>query len=174
MSCITALTPQQVSIILKLLISTYPRYIDSRSRDAVLSCVSRILVNDLASESSTKGKLAENLIKWLENEVTTKVCSPKSTAAGATVFSILCWASTIFSDVAKATTSDGKSVAEESATWTSLMRSLATCYDYLLASTSAKRSMKKTGTKELRRTFRGVGAGVCSRALCLIVDPPFL
>lgn len=141
---------------LKLLISTYPRYIDARSRDAVLSCLSIMLANDLAPESQTKGKLAETLIKWLEVEVTTKVCSPKSLAAGSTIYSILCWACTIFAVLAKPPSPQVPSTAEQPANWTSLMRSLATSYNSLLASTSAKRSVKKTGTAQLRRLLRTV------------------
>lgn len=142
---------------LKLLISTYPRYIDARSRDAVLGCLSIILVNDLSPESQTKGKIAETLVKWLENEVTTKVCSSKSMAAGSTIYSLLCWASCIFTILAKSPSSaGGLSVAEQPTIWTSLMRSLTTLYETLLASTSAKRSVKKTGTAEFRRLLRAV------------------
>lgn len=141
---------------LKSLISTYPRYIDARSRDAVLNCLSVIMANDLAPESQTKGKLAETLVKWLEVEVTTKVCSPKSLAAGSTIYSLLCWACTIFSVLAKTSSSQEILPVEQPANWTSLMRSLATCYNTLLASTSAKRSVKKTGTALLRRLLRTV------------------
>lgn len=143
---------------LKLLISTYPRYIDARSRDAVLSCLSVILNNDLSPNSQTKGKLAETLVKWLENEVTTKVCSPKSMAAGSTIYSLLCWACSIFSVLDKSSGADEPSVAEQPANWTSLMRSIATCYEALLGSTSAKRGVKKTGTAELRRLLRAVSS----------------
>jgi hypothetical protein len=129
---------------------------DSPSRDAVLTCLSTILTNDHAEESQTKGKLSESLVKWLDNETTTKVCGPTKQASASTMFSLLGWICSIFADLAKLRSSSGKSVAQEPAYWTPLLRSLAVCYDAFVAS-NAKTSVKRGGTVQVRRLFRGVG-----------------
>lgn len=139
---------------MKLLIFTYPRYIDSRSRDAVLHCLTLLVTNDISPESATKGKLTESLVKWLDMEAT-KICGSATTAAGSTMFSLLSWAATVAALLGRTTSGEGTAL-ELPAHWTPLLRTLAVIYNALLGGNS-KTSVKRSANMLMRRLLRTVG-----------------
>lgn len=145
--CHAAFTPAQLSAILKLLLPTYARYIDAGSRSAVLACVVRIVETDL---SAGEGKLADGLVKWLDNEIRTKA----SQAAGSNIIGLLFWTLAVFGVFLKQYGPDAL-IKGRSATWASLVRTLALSVDALQAS-NIKGSAKRGGIATLRRFLRNV------------------
>lgn len=113
-------------------------------------CVKLIITTDLQKQS---GKLSEAAVKWLETEVTTKVCSPTSFAAGTTIVNLLAWISTIFDAHAKALGSEA--FGKDHKNWQPLLKSMATCYDASQIAT-LRDPVRKSGTMNMRRTVRQV------------------
>lgn len=120
------------------------------SRRAVLSSLQQIIATDLKGHS---GKLTEVTLKWIDNEVGTKICSPTSFAAGTTILGMLSWISTVYETVAKTLGPEG--FEKQANLWTVTVRNLAVCYDALHTS-NVKASVKKGGALVVRRAVREV------------------
>ncbi|BGP21302.1 translational activator of GCN4 [Rhodotorula toruloides] len=98
-----SLEPAQVQDLVRLLVGTVPRYVDSTSRQSVLAVLSALLARDYASgrddvAATSNGKtasLTNGLIKWLEGEA----AKVDKTGAGSTRFTLLGWANTIYSSI---------------------------------------------------------------------------
>lgn len=144
------LTPQQLSTVLRMLMLTYPRYIDKASRGAVQGCLSRIFDCDLRVQD---GRIAAATLKWLDSEVNQKICGPTSFYSGSTVLNLVCWTVTLFDCYLKALGIDSMTT---SPAWATLVKCLAVSFDALQAS-RVKKTVKQSGILYVRALVRKVG-----------------
>ncbi|KAJ8297218.1 eIF-2-alpha kinase activator gcn1 [Rhodotorula toruloides] len=147
-----SLEPAQVQDLVRLLVSTVPRYVDSTSRQAVLAVLSALLARDYAPSrddvaATSNGKtasLTNGLIRWLEGE-TAKV---DKTGASSTRFALLAWANTIYSSVPA-------DHPLEDAPFASLAITLSTLLNAVLdEANGAKESIRKSALVSTRRAVR--------------------
>lgn len=145
------LTPQHLSAILRLLTQTYPKYIDRASRNAVQTCLAKVLELDFRTQD---GRLAAAALKWLDHEVNQKVCSSTSYYSGSTVLNLVCWSVTLFDGHLRAL---GLEPLKANPSWSTLVKCLASSFDALQAS-RVKKTVKQSGVLYIRAFVRKVCA----------------
>lgn len=163
-----SLEPAQVQDLVRLLVSTVPRYVDSTSRQAVLAVLSTLLARDYASSrddaaATSNGKtasLTNGLIKWLEGEA----AKVDKTGAGSTRFALLAWANTIYSAVPAVH-------PLEDAPFVSLAVTLSNLLNAVLdEANGAKDSIRKSALVSTRRAVRTVSLLRVCAALCVLTS----
>ena len=149
-----SLDPSQAQDIIRMLLPTIPRYVDSRSRQAVTAVLQALLTkapqgdDGQANGTERPANLLPGMAKWLDSE-TKKL---ERTGSPSTRFSVLNWACTIFSVAAKDENA-------HSAQFPSIATSLASLVYVLLDETeSIKPALRKSVLTLTRRAVRNVGA----------------
>lgn len=158
------LEQSQVQDLVRLLLSTIPRFNDQPSRHAVLAVLAALLAHEHdtalpASNGSAepaevfgaapKKGISGGLIKWLESEVA-KVDKAGTVAPG-TRYVLLTWGTTIFASL------HGAEAPTEGPQWTSLVTSISYLFYALLdASATPKDSVRRSVLVLTRRVVRNV------------------
>ncbi|KIJ63493.1 hypothetical protein HYDPIDRAFT_175892 [Hydnomerulius pinastri MD-312] len=141
----------QTMDVFELLTQTYPRYVDTASRDAVEAIGMRLIEKDELLEGRTKLGILEQVLGWLANETAriSKRGSPSSYAP-ADIFVLLNWSCGLYTTCLK---SSANFVSSES--WSVLIGILAELLDLQLnRSTRMKPTMQKSALVRTRRALR--------------------
>jgi hypothetical protein len=140
------LEQQQGQEILKLLLSTIPRYTDQNSRLAVLRVLSSLL-----SHSPNSDKLFQGLTKYLESTIA-QACAPSAIVAANTKYALLGWVTIVYGT---------SSQVDEL-----LVKAWAAVVDSLLSENAGptKIQLKKSTLVHTRRAIRSVRPYTCSIA----------
>lgn len=150
-SALLDLLPGQVQDLVRLLLATVPRYLDSTSRKVVLQVLASLLATErqvqaAAGDAAQKKGVTAGLIKWLEMEV--EKSEKNGTVAVDTRYVLLGWALTLYGSIDETL---------EAGQWTSLVNSLAVLIDALVDEKAlAKVSLRKAVIKMTRRAIRSV------------------
>ncbi|THH11230.1 hypothetical protein EW146_g8121, partial [Bondarzewia mesenterica] len=137
----------QTMDVFKLLTDTYPRYVDSASREAVELVGIELVRGD--EERDNKFGVAEQIVGWISTEVG-RICKSPSSRAPSDMFILLSWCCALYTVCIK---SDSHFVSSHA--WNTLVGSLASLIDLLLnPSTRAKVSMQKSALIRTRRALR--------------------
>ncbi|EIN06629.1 ARM repeat-containing protein [Punctularia strigosozonata HHB-11173 SS5] len=150
------LSLSQTLDVFKLLTQTYPRYVDSQSRDAVeavgMELVRRDEARGVSSDpSETKFGVTEQIVGWLSNEVS-RVIKRGSSYAATDRFVLLSWTCGVYT-VCLQTNPDFPSVSSQP--WNALLGVLAILIESILDPTgSTKPSIRQSSLTRTRRAFR--------------------
>ncbi|KAH9976102.1 ARM repeat-containing protein [Lactifluus volemus] len=137
----------QMLDVFELLIETYPRYVDSASREAV-EAIGKELVHRDETREERRG-VREEILGRIASEVSRVANGPNSNAP-ADLFSLLSWCCTLYAVLVCHSTT-----FSASASWTSLVTSMATLLDLLLQpSIHARTSLRKGAVVRARRALR--------------------
>ncbi|KAG1731829.1 armadillo-type protein [Suillus paluster] len=145
------LSLRQIMDIFKLLTQTYPRYVDSASRDAVEEVGMALIEKDETADAGQKMGVTEQVLGWLANEVSqiAKRGSP-STYAPADIFVLLSWACGLYATCLRFSPD-----FTSSSLWRVLVEIFATLLDMQLNhSTRTKPTMQKSALVRTRRALR--------------------
>ncbi|KAG2115671.1 armadillo-type protein [Suillus cothurnatus] len=137
--------------VFKLLMQTYPRYVDGASRDAVEEVGMTLVEKDETTDDGQKLGVTEQVLGWLANEVShiAKRGSP-STYAPADIFVLLSWTCGLYATCLRS--SPGFT---SSPPWKVLVEIFATLLDIQLnRSTRTKPTMQKSAFVRTRRALR--------------------
>ncbi|KAF8131842.1 armadillo-type protein [Boletus edulis] len=144
------LSLSQVLDVFKLLTETYPRYIDTPSRDAVEHIGMRLVQKDESIRDASKLGVLDNVLGWLANEATRISKPTPSSYAAADLFVLLNWSCGLYTTC----TSANPDVVSSDA-WRVLTGILATLLDLLLnPSIRSKPTMQKSALVRTRRALR--------------------
>ncbi|GAA5925263.1 hypothetical protein JCM3775_006409 [Rhodotorula graminis] len=179
-----SLEASQVQDLVRLLLPTVPRYVDSASRTAVLDVLSAILARDHAAAAApaiaatdaaepsaaaaTKSAtpFTSGLIKWLDGEA----AKVDKTGAASTRFALLGWAVTIYQSVPADRPLDDPQ-------FSSLASSLSTLvYTLLDEANPVKPALRHSTLVLARRAIRNRPASLARLVRTLVaakVDPPY-
>ncbi|KAI0757516.1 ARM repeat-containing protein [Daedaleopsis nitida] len=149
------LSLSQIMDIFKLLTSTYPRYVDAESREAVES-VGVVLVRRDEQRGTPQGEpdetklgVAEQVLGWMSQEVG-RIQKKSSSHAAADMFVLLSWCCGLY--VACLDCSPDFTISRS---WTVLIGVMASLMNMLLdPSTHAKKSLHKSALVRSRRALR--------------------
>jgi len=176
MSGLQDLSLSQTLDVFGLLTQTYPRYVDTLSRDAVEAIgVELVKRDELRGESQAEDKLGitEQILGWLSNEVG-RISKRGSSRSGGSVFSIvlltkfhiysassyapadifvlLSWSCGLYTVCMSCNPRFSSTQC-----WKALTSALSSLFDLLMAeSTGTKASMRKSGLTRVRRALRSV------------------
>ncbi|KAG1734519.1 armadillo-type protein [Suillus lakei] len=145
------LSLRQIMDVFKLLTQTYPRYVDSASRDAVEEVGMTLIEKDETADADEKMGVTEQVIGWLANEVShiARRGSP-STYAPADIFVLLSWVCGLYATCLRS--SPGFT---SSPLWKVLVGIFATLLDMQInCSTRTKPTMQKSALVRTRRALR--------------------
>ncbi|KAG2158689.1 armadillo-type protein [Suillus bovinus] len=145
------LSLRQIMDVFKLLTQTYPRYVDSASRDAVEEVGMSLIEKDETADAGQKLGVTEQVLGWLANEVShmAKRGSP-STYAPSNIFVLLSWTCGLYATCLRF--SPGFT---SSPPWKVLVEIFATLLDMQLnRSTRTKPTMQKSAFVRTRRALR--------------------
>ncbi|KAI0060576.1 ARM repeat-containing protein [Artomyces pyxidatus] len=141
------LSLSQTLAVFKLLTETYPRYIDSASREAVEAVGVELVRKDESREE--KLGVTEQIIGWISNEVG-RISKRASSHAATDIFILLSWCCGLYT-VSLHTSPQFTS----SRSWNLLVSSLASLLDLILdPTTRAKSSMQRSALVRTRRALR--------------------
>ncbi|KAF8434348.1 armadillo-type protein [Boletus edulis BED1] len=144
------LSLSQVLDVFKLLTETYPRYIDTPSRDAVEHIGMRLVQKDESIRDASKLGVLDNVLGWLANEATHISKPTPSSYAAADLFVLLNWSCGLYTTCLSANPDVVSSDA-----WRVLTGILATLLDLLLnPSIRSKPTMQKSALVRTRRALR--------------------
>ncbi|KAF8553713.1 ARM repeat-containing protein [Imleria badia] len=144
------LSLSQVLDVFKLLTETYPRYIDTPSRDAVEDIGMRLVRKDESIRDTPKLGVLDNVLGWLANEVARISKPTPSSYAAADLFVLSNWSCGLYTTCISASPDFVASDA-----WRVLTGILATLLDIQLnPSTRSKPTMQKSALVRTRRALR--------------------
>ncbi|KAI8978208.1 ARM repeat-containing protein [Trametes punicea] len=149
------LSLSQVMDMFKLLTSTYPRYVDSESREAVeevgIALVRRDELRGTPQGESNETKLGvtEQVLGWMSHEVG-QISKRSSSHAAADMFVLLSWSCGLY-----VACLDSNPDFPKSRSWQALLGVMASLIDMLLdPATRAKKSLQKSALVRTRRALR--------------------
>ncbi|KAI0764358.1 ARM repeat-containing protein [Trametes elegans] len=149
------LSLSQIMDIFKLLTSTYPRYVDSESREAVeevgISLVRRDELRGTPRGETEESKLGvtEQVLGWMSQEVG-RIAKRSSSHAAADMFVLLSWCCGLYGVCL-----DCNPDFTKSRTWQALVGIMASLVESLLdPATRAKKSLQKSSLVRMRRALR--------------------
>jgi hypothetical protein len=154
-TCHVELSLSQSLDIFKLLTHTYPRYVDSGSREAVEE-VGMIIIRRDETSPDTKMGVTEQILGWLNNEIgrIARKGSGPATYASTDLFVLLSWCCGIYEVCTKSAEDFPAARA-----WPILVGLIATLSDLLLSPASrTKPAIQKTTIVRTRRALRSVCA----------------
>ncbi|KAG2121247.1 armadillo-type protein [Suillus clintonianus] len=145
------LSLRQTMDVFKLLTQTYPRYVDSLSRDAVEEVGMTLIEKDETADADQKMGVTEQVLGWLANEVSLIAKrGSSSTYAPADIFVLLSWACGLYTTCLRS--SPGFT---SSPLWKMLVDIFATLLDMQLNRfTRTKPTMQKSALVRTRRALR--------------------
>ncbi|KAI0262196.1 ARM repeat-containing protein [Gloeopeniophorella convolvens] len=157
------LSLSQVLDVFRLLTETYPKYVDSASREAVEAVGKELVERDEAREE--KQGVAEQILGWIAHEVG-RITKRSSSHAPTSLFVLFSWCCSLYAVV-----TTRSSTFTSSPPWTSLVVSIASLMDLLLQpSTHAKPSVKKSVVIRARRALRSAPAHLRTVMTTLLVQ----
>ncbi|EIW80197.1 ARM repeat-containing protein [Coniophora puteana RWD-64-598 SS2] len=142
----------QTMDVFKLLVETYPRYVDTASRDAVEDVGMALVAHDQSLPQQDRLGVADHVLSWLANETSqiSKRGAP-SAYAPANIFVLLSWCSALYSTLLRS----DPSYPTASQGWIPLVVSLAALLDLQLTrGTRTKPSMRRAALVRTRRALR--------------------
>ncbi|RDX47550.1 ARM repeat-containing protein [Lentinus brumalis] len=149
------LSLSQVMDVFKLLTSTYPRYVDAESREAVeevgVAMVRRDELRGTPQGEPDESKLgvAEQVLGWMTQEVG-RIHKRSSSHAAADMLVLLSWCCGLYTACLECNPDFPKSPS-----WTALLGVMASLVDMLLdPSTHSKKSLQKSALVRTRRALR--------------------
>ncbi|KAJ8595557.1 ARM repeat-containing protein [Rhizopogon salebrosus TDB-379] len=144
------LSLSQIMDIFKLLTQTYPRYVDSASRDAVEQVGMALIEKDETADADQKMGVTEQVLGWLAHEVSliARRGSP-SAYAPSDIFVLLSWACGLYATCLRSSPD-----FTSSPLWRVLVQIFATLLDMQLCSTRTKPTMQKSALVRTRRALR--------------------
>lgn len=147
------LSLSQMMDIFKLLTQTYPKYVDSASREAVEDVGIELVRQDELRE--TKLGVTEQVLGWMANEVGRISRKGSPTAyASADTFVLLSWTCGIYTVCV-----ESSSEFTDSRLWNVVVGSMAMLLDHLLSPASrTKPSLRKATLIRVRRALRSVSS----------------
>ncbi|KAI5995298.1 armadillo-type protein [Pisolithus orientalis] len=141
------LSLSQTMDVFKLLMQTYPRYIDTQSREAVEELGMLLINKDESRDADCRLGIAEQTVDWLVHEVSS-LAKPGiiSFYAPADAFVLLSWACGLYIACSKSPPSDS---------WRKLVGVIAVLVDFQLnPSTHSKPTMQNSALVRTRRALR--------------------
>ncbi|KAH0828924.1 armadillo-type protein [Lanmaoa asiatica] len=142
--------PTRVLDVFELLTATYPRYIDTPSRDAAEQIGMRLVQKDESIRNAPKLGVLDHVLGWLANEVAHISKPAPSSYAAADIFVLLNWSCGLYTTCV----SDSPDFSSSDA-WRVLTGVLATLLDLQLnPSTRSKHTMQKSALVRTRRALR--------------------
>ncbi|KAG9312352.1 hypothetical protein JVU11DRAFT_7672 [Chiua virens] len=133
--------------VFKLLTQTYPRYIDTPSRDAVEKIGMRLVLVD---QSAPKLGILDHVLGWLANEVAHMSKPSPSSYAAADIFVLLSWSCGLYTTCLSASPD-----FVSSNSWRVLTGTFASLLDLQLnPSTRSKHTLQKSALVRTRRALR--------------------
>ncbi|KAG9005891.1 translational activator of GCN4 [Tulasnella sp. JGI-2019a] len=152
------LSLSQIMELLGILRLTYPRYVDSPSRDAVLAVLEAFVKRDERREGETDAEklgVIEQILGWLKSE-TQRICSPGSSTAVANHFTLLTWCCALY-----AAQLEYNPNFSESPHWSVTLTIMAMLLDTILNEEShAKQTLRKSALVHTRRAIRDSSAQI--------------
>ncbi|KAI0657693.1 ARM repeat-containing protein [Cubamyces menziesii] len=149
------LSLSQIMDIFQLLTSTYPRYVDSESREAVeevgIALVRRDELRGTPQGEPSESKLGvtEQVLGWMSHEVG-QIAKRSSSHMAADMFVLLSWCCGLY-----AACLDSNPDFPQSRAWQVLLGCMASLVDMLLdPATRAKKSLQKSALVRTRRALR--------------------
>ncbi|KAH9856756.1 ARM repeat-containing protein [Lenzites betulinus] len=149
------LSLSQVMDIFKLLTSTYPRYVDSESREAVEEVGIALVRRDelrgtpQGEPNESKFGVSEQVLGWMSQEVG-RIAKRSSSHAAADLFVLLSWCCGLY-----AACLDSNPDFTSSRSWTALLGIMAALVEMLLdPAARSKKSLQKSTLVHTRRALR--------------------
>ncbi|KAG8875312.1 translational activator of GCN4 [Tulasnella sp. 331] len=146
------LSLSQIMDLLGILRLTYPRYIDARSRDAVLTVLEAFVKRDERRNGEADGEklgVTEQILGWLRTE-TQRICAAVGSTATANHFTLLTWCCALY-----AAQLEHNAVFPESPHWSVTLTVMAMLLDSILNEESnARPSLRKSALVHTRRAIR--------------------
>ncbi|KAH7883448.1 armadillo-type protein [Phlebopus sp. FC_14] len=161
------LSLSQTMDIFKLLTQTYPRYVDTASREAVEALGMRLIEKDECADTSARLGVLEQVLGWLANEVSRmlKRGSPSSYAP-ADIFILLSWSCGLYTTCLRCSPH-----FVSSGSWPVLVGILAALLDLQLnRSTRTKPTMHKSALVRTRRALRSAPEHLATLMTTLIAQ----
>ncbi|KAG2015263.1 translational activator GCN1 [Coprinopsis cinerea AmutBmut pab1-1] len=154
------LSLSQVLDVFRLLTLTYPKYVDTASRDAVEAVGMELVRRDELREDGKLG-VTEQILGWLSNEVAGLVKRGTANSyAPSNLFVLLSWSCGLYTTCTK-----HNPEFPSSPSFRVLVGSMAFLLDMLTESTLAKPSLKQGGLVRTRRALRSSGLPIVPKVI---------